>query len=277
MKAMIFDIQRASTVDGPGFRTAVFFKGCNLRCVWCHNPESQSFAKELMRYADRCTHCGICQEVCPNGPGACTLCGACTGKCSNEARNLCGTEYSVDEVQAKIMKDRLFYETSGGGVTFSGGECMLQLDFLTALLCACQEKRIHTAVDTAGNIPFASFVQILPYADMILYDIKLMDSRLHRTYTGAGNELILSNLSMLLKMGKRVWVRVPVIPGINDNVDEMTRIREFLLENGYPEQVELLPYHRMGENKLAALGRSVQQHGVPDKALMEVLVKAIAR
>ena len=277
MNAMIFDIQRASTVDGPGFRTTVFFKGCNLRCAWCHNPESQSFAPELLYYRDRCARCGRCARVCPHALSSCELCGACADNCPNDARSLCGREYTLDEVLRKIMVDRLFYETSAGGATFSGGECMLQLDFLTGILRACHENRIHTAVDTAGNVPFADFEQILPYTDMFLYDVKMMDSDRHRKYTGVGNELILSNLAKLLQMGKRVWVRVPIVPGVNDTTEEMSRIRAFLLENGDPEQVELLPYHSMGESKLAALGRPPHSYDVPDKAHMEALARAIAK
>ena len=266
---MIFDIQRASTVDGPGFRTTVFFKGCNLHCTWCHNPESQSFQKELMFYKERCTHCGTCIEVCPKKLITCTLCGECAKYCPQEARVLCGRKYSAEEVMQRIRADRVFYQTTGGGVTFSGGECMLQLDFLTELLKQCRANEIHTAVDTAGHVPFASFEKVLPHTDMFLYDIKLMDSEKHRQYTGVGNELILSNLAKLLKIGKRIWIRVPIVPGINDTVAEMQRIRTFLLENGYPEKVELLPYHRMGESKLAAMNKQGHGFSVPKKGRME--------
>lgn len=268
---MIFDIQRASTVDGPGFRTTVFFKGCNLCCAWCHNPESQSFQKELLFYKERCTHCGTCLEVCPNKLKTCMLCGECEKYCPQEARVLCGKEHSVEEVTKKICADMLFYRTTGGGATFSGGECMLQLDFLTELLKACHENGIHTAVDTAGHVPFTSFEKILPYADMFLYDIKLMDSEKHRQYTGVGNERILSNLAKLLQMKKRVWIRVPIVPTINDSIEEMQKIYAFLLENGYPEKVELLPYHKMGENKLAAMNKPVRSYSVPEKVRMQEL------
>ena len=227
MKAFIFDIQRASTVDGPGFRTAVFFKGCNLRCAWCHNPESQLSRPELLFYRDRCTHCGRCAQVCPHRLLSCTACGACAAVCPNEARVLCGKEYTPEEVLRVILKDKLFYDTSGG---------MLQPDFLASLLRLCRENRVHTAVDTAGCVPFRSFEKILPCTDLFLYDIKLMDPEKHREYTGAGNEIILANLARLLRAGQRVWIRVPIIPGVNDTIEEMRRIRAFLTDNGYPER-----------------------------------------
>ncbi len=277
MKAFIFDIQRASTVDGPGFRTAVFFKGCNLRCAWCHNPESQLSRPELLFYRDRCTHCGRCAQVCPHRLLSCTACGACAAVCPNEARVLCGKEYTPEEVLRVILKDKLFYDTSGGGATFSGGECMLQPDFLASLLRLCRENRVHTAVDTAGCVPFRSFEKILPCTDLFLYDIKLMDPEKHREYTGAGNEIILANLARLLRAGQRVWIRVPIIPGVNDTIEEMRRIRAFLTDNGYPEKVELLPFHRMGESKLAALNRKGTSFSVPDPEKMEALRKAVAQ
>ena len=153
-KAMIFDIQRNSFVDGPGIRTTVFFKGCNLRCKWCHNPESQSFEKQMLFYKDKCTGCGKCREVCPNHLQSCDFCGKCELYCPAEARKICGREYTSDEVLAEVIKDKAFYDNSGGGVTFSGGECMLQLDFLREILEKCKSAGIHTAVDTAGNVPW---------------------------------------------------------------------------------------------------------------------------
>ena len=272
---MIFDIQRASMVDGPGFRTTVFFKGCNLRCEWCHNPESQSFERELLFYKERCTGCGTCAEVCPNRLAECTLCGACTERCPSEARVLCGREYSVEEIMTKITADRLFYKTTGGGATFSGGECMLQPELLEKLLAACRQREIHTVIDTAGHIPFSSFERLLPLTDMFLYDVKHMDPEVHRKYTGVSNELILENLAKLLKMRKRVWVRVPVIPGVNDTVENIQALRAFLLQYGYPEKVELLAYHRMGEGKRAALKRKGLCFDVPEKEKMEVLNRAM--
>lgn len=264
-KAFIFDIQRNSFVDGPGIRTTVFFKGCNLHCAWCHNPESQSLKPQIMFYKNKCTDCGKCKEKCPHALASCELCGKCTIFCPHDAREICGREYTVDEVMREILKDKAFYETSGGGVTFSGGECMLQIDFLEAILKECKNHGIHTAVDTAGHVPFDSFERILPYTDLFLYDIKCFDSDKHKKYTGVGNELIFENLGRLLFDGKSVWIRIPIIPNINDSVEEMTAIRKALDSYGYPQQVELLPYHALGEHKYAAIGKQAQSFSVPDQ------------
>lgn len=163
MKGMIFDIQRGSCVDGPGIRTTVFFKGCNLRCKWCHNPESQSKNKQILFYKDKCTGCGKCKTVCRYSFKKCDFCGECAFSCPNAAKELCGKDYGVDEVLKEILKDKDFYNVSGGGVTFSGGECMLQIDFLFEILKKCKENGIHTAVDTAGNVAWEYFERILPY------------------------------------------------------------------------------------------------------------------
>ena len=258
MKATIFDIERNSYVDGPGIRTTVFFKGCNLRCAWCHNPESQSPKPQMMFYKNKCTGCGKCKEKCPNHLESCELCGKCTLYCPHDAREICGKEYTVDEVMREILKDKVFYENSGGGVTFSGGECMLQIDFLEEILKACKQNGIHTAVDTAGLVPFEFFERIIPYTDLFLYDVKCYDSEKHKQYTGVGNELILENLKRLLATDKSVWIRIPIIPTVNDTEEEIRSIRSFLLSCGTPEKVELLPYHAMGKHKYAAIGKEAQ-------------------
>lgn len=271
MKATIFDIQRASYVDGPGIRTTVFFKGCNLHCAWCHNPESQASDVQMLFYSDKCTGCGRCREKCPNATLSCTLCGRCTLFCPNEAREICGRQYTVDEALSIVMKDRTFYANSGGGVTFSGGECMLQIDFLETILRACRENGIHTAVDTAGCVRYEYFERILSVTDLFLYDVKCIDDALHQRYVGVSNELILSNLKRLLHAGANVWVRIPVIGGVNDNEDEMKRIRDFLDGCPTPLRIELLPYHAMGEHKYAALGKEVTRFSVPDEGQMATL------
>ena len=269
--ATIFDIERNSFVDGPGIRTTVFFKGCNLRCAWCHNPESQSVTKEMLFYKNRCTGCGKCKEKCKYALASCDLCGKCTPYCPSDAREICGKEYTADEVVREIVKDKLFYENSGGGVTFSGGECMLQIDFLEEVLKGAKANGIHTAVDTAGHLPYEYFERILPYTDLFLYDIKCFDSECHKRYTGVGNERILENLAKILSTGKPVWVRIPIIPTVNDTEEEMKNIRAFLDKHGYPEKVELLPYHAMGEHKYEAIGKELCRFAVPDEEKMEKL------
>ena len=270
MTATIFDIERNSFVDGPGIRITVFFKGCNLKCAWCHNPESQDFKPQMMFYKDKCKGCGKCREICPT-PDGCTLCGKCTFYCPVDARKVCGKEYTVDEVFAEIIKDKSYYENSGGGVTFSGGECMLQIDFLLEILKKCKENGIHTAVDTAGHIPFESFKKILPYTDLFLYDIKIFDTQKHKQYVGVGNELILENLKKLFKANAKIWIRIPIIPDVNDSIEEMQLIRDFLDKNGKPEKIELLPYHAMGENKYSAIGENVCTFNTPTNETMGLL------
>ncbi len=271
MTATIFDIQRSSFVDGPGIRTTVFFKGCNLRCAWCHNPESQLATPELMVYGDKCIGCGKCLEKCPHDLNACELCGKCELYCPAEARRVCGKDYTAEELLAEILADKLFYDTSGGGVTFSGGECMLRLDFLCEMLQKCRENGIKTAIDTAGHVPFSHFERVLPYTDLFLYDVKSMDAQTHKQYTGVDNALILDNLARLLTRGARVWIRMPIIAGVNDTEEEMRALSDFLTRHGLPEKIELLPYHAMGESKSRALGRKPQLFSAPDKPKLDSL------
>lgn len=276
MNASIFSIHKLSFVDGPGIRTAVFFKGCNLKCAWCHNPESQSISKQRLVYKSRCRHCGKCREVCPFHLEKCDFCGKCVVNCENKAIEICGEEMSADRMLSEILKDRIFFENSGGGVTFSGGESMLQIDFLCEILRMCREQGIHTAVDTAGNVPWNSFERVLPNTDLFLYDIKSMNSDTHKRYTGVGNELILSNLAKLLRLGAQIWIRVPVIPGVNDSEEEMHCMKAFFEENGYPKKVELLPYHKMGEHKYESMDRTVVRFEVPSQEQIKMLEQMIA-
>lgn len=271
IKGTIFDIQRFSVSDGPGIRTTVFFKGCNLRCAWCHNPESQSAYPEMMFYKNRCINCGKCKQMCSNHDKNCIFCGECVSVCPAEAREIAGKEYTTDSVIKELLKDKGFYESSGGGVTFSGGECMLQIDFLKEILSLCKKRGLHTAVDTAGCVPYEFFERILPYTDLFLYDLKCIDSEKHKKYTEASNELIIQNFARLLKDGKRVWVRIPVIPEVNGTVEEMKRIKTLLDDFGTPEKVELLPYHDIGNSKYEASGRAAMTFSQPSEDKMNTL------
>jgi len=223
----------------------------------------------MMFYKDKCTHCGKCIEVCPNSLKKCDFCGRCELYCPSDARKICGKDYTVDEVFEEIIKDKAFYDNSGGGVTFSGGECMLQLDFLCEILKKCKAAGIHTAVDTAGNVPWESFEKILPFTDLFLYDIKAFGAELHRKGTGVSNELILENLKNLSGRAD-IIVRIPVIGGYNDNDEEIRQIADFLKQIKIIK-AELLPYHAMGEHKYTALGRNTESFNVPNKNFMNRL------
>jgi len=244
----IFDIQRGSTVDGPGVRTTVFFKGCNLRCRWCHNPESQNPMPQLAFFKQKCMGCGVCRAVCKNEE--CVACGECAEYCYAEARKIYGKLYTADEVYAILVRDKSFYDATGGGVTFSGGECMLYPDFVRELGEKCKADGISVAIDTAGCVPKENFERVLPIADLFLYDVKCIDPELHEKYTGKSNELILSNLDMLIALGKKIIVRVPVIPYFNEG-EELEKIKAYVEKRGLP--YELLPYHDMGESKKEAI------------------------
>jgi pyruvate formate lyase activating enzyme len=257
----IFDIKKFSVHDGPGIRTTVFFKGCPLSCWWCHNPESQSPQPEIQYFESRCILCGDCAAACENDAirfvadkrlweqSRCRLCGDCAAACSTEAVQLVGYTAELAEVMREIERDIPYYDQSGGGVTFSGGEPLQQWEFLAALLERCREHEIHTAVDTSGLAAWSHFERILPYTKLFLYDLKLMDAAKHRRYTGVSNELILENLHRLAKAGANLRVRIPLIPGINDDEANLAASLDFLVSLETVRQVDLLPYHNIASDK----------------------------
>ena len=267
LSGIVFDIKKFSIHDGPGIRTTVFLKGCGLRCWWCHNPESQHPKPELVLRPDLCIHCGACVGECPhsaisaNGSGfvtdreICRSCGTCTGSCYADAREIIGREMTVDQVMAEILRDLAFYDESGGGVTFSGGEPMLQEDFLLALLKACQAQDLHTTVDTCGHVPTQAVNRIRPHVDLFLYDLKLIDDTRHREVTGASNVLILENLRLLAQNGHNIILRIPIIPAINDDEDNINRIAALAGELLGVIRVDLLPYHKIGSDKYERINK----------------------
>lgn len=314
MNPLIFNIQKFSTHDGDGLRTTIFFKGCPLSCRWCHNPEGQSYKKEIVFHRHKCTGCGACVKACPQGanrllPGApdsdsaqmaenapdtgsksegrpadfvlhfdrslCTACGLCADMCAFEARELAGKEYTVQQLVKEALKDRIFYEQSGGGVTLSGGEVMAQnMDFVEALCKALHREGVSVFIDTSGYAPYEHFARILPYVNTFLYDIKPIDPEAHLSYIGVDNALILENLEKLSRDGARIYIRIPVIPGACGDREGMEKILRFLLEkNIRAAKVFLLPYHDIGRGKFAALDRTYEEDGlsVPDKVEMEKL------
>ena len=263
----MFDIKKFSIHDGPGIRTTVFLKGCPLTCWWCHNPESQARGPEMMFRAQRCIRCGACLAVCAQGAISwdgdevctdgerCTLCRACVETCYAEAREIVGREMTVAQVMAEVERDVAFYDESNGGVTFSGGEPLLQPDFLLALLRACREKEIHTALDTCGFATWETLNRIREHVDLFLYDLKLMDDAKHREFTGASNALILKNLQALSQREHNIVLRVPIIPGINDDDDHVRQIGAFAAALPHLKRVDILPYHHGGAAKYDRLDK----------------------
>ena len=239
--ALICNIKRFGVHDGDGIRTTVFFKGCPLKCLWCHNPESISFKPQIAFYKSKCIGCGECQKE-----------GFTTESCLGEAKVLYGKEVTVEELLPKLLEDKDFYDTSGGGVTLSGGECLMQADFCAELLKRLKEESINTAVDTCGFVSREMLDKVVPYTDTFLYDIKAMDEAVHIRCTGQSNRIILENLRYLDGSGKQIEVRFPYVPGYND--DQTNQIAEFLKPMKNIKAVRVLPYHNYAGSKYLALG-----------------------
>ncbi|MRR29340.1 glycyl-radical enzyme activating protein [bacterium] len=275
---LIFDIKKYSINDGPGIRTTVFFQGCPLACQWCHNPESQARNPVLMYRVNRCVLCGECVGVCEhhsisiNGFAAtnratCEACGACADACYNGAREISGYRATVEQVMSEVLRDTPFYEGSGGGVTFSGGEPLMQHRFLLDLLHACREKELHTVLDTSGFATWEVMDSLREYVDLFLFDLKMMDDDRHIQYTGVSNKLILSNLKKLAESGSAIYIRIPLIPGINDDEENLQRSGEFIRRLPNITGVELMGYHDLAAAKYEALGMDylLKEIKAPDK------------
>lgn len=273
MKGYIFNIQKFCLHDGPGIRSTVFFKGCNLRCGWCANPESQAMEAQLTLDREKCTACGRCVPACPAGArrmedgriavnaDACIACGACVEACPAQAIGLEGSAMTVEQVLAEVMKDKPFYDQSGGGVTFSGGEALMQMEFAGDLADALHQRGVSVALETAGAVDPDSFRAFLEKLDFVHIDLKHHDAAAHRRGTGVGNEQILENIRALRKSAKPFLVRIPVIPGFNDALEDARGFAR-LLRSMDIAQVQLLPFHQLGEKKYSLLGRDYAFGGV---------------
>lgn len=301
IQPFVSNIQRFSVDDGPGIRSTVFFKGCNLRCAWCHNPECISSGYSIQLLSQSCKGCGRCTEVCDGGAhhiepsghlvtedlaadgihacgfihtierNKCIGCGKCAYYCPATAISIIGKSYEPEDLVKELLKDRMYFETSNGGVTFSGGEPMLHPEYLARVLALSKERGLHTAVDTAGNVPFSSFEKVLPYTDVFLYDIKLWDEEKHRQATGVSNQLILENLKRLLSTGANVIIRTPVIMEWNGNLREFDHISAYLASLPPVQLIQLLPYHSYGVGKYETLGlmNTIRDHTPPTQEFLE--------
>lgn len=289
MKGIITEIQRFSVHDGPGIRTTVFFKGCSNACTWCHNPETFIMKPQLEFFPDRCNGCGRCLTVCPRGvhsideeghivnQSLCSSCGQCTNSCYAGALIITGRKMTAHEIMEQIRMDEPYYKRSGGGVTLSGGEPVLQWEFAKEILMKCKEAGIHTALQTAGNYDFEHLNALIPYLDLIMYDIKAFSEDIYKKMIRGERDQILNNLKALDRSDIPIIVRTPVIGSVNDNVNEIEAIAMFLAELTHLQQYMLLPYHGLGKVKYDALGMEYNnQFYTPDKERMRQLESAAA-
>ena len=285
MKPLVTNIQKYSIHDGDGIRTSVFFKGCPLKCMWCHNPETQNFNKQVLTNREKCVVCRTCEKACPNGAirledgkmvtdrVLCEACGTCTEYCLLNIREIAGKEYEVKELVKELKKDLMFYEQSGGGVTLSGGEVMcMNMDYIEALVKALDHQGITVTIDTCGYAPYENFKRILPYVHTFLYDIKAIDNEVHKKFVGVDNSLILKNLEKLSADQGRIYIRIPTIKGVNADDMSMQAVIDWLkTHNINVAQVNLLPYHNTGSSKYGRLETEYEGQflSTPDKEEMQ--------
>ncbi len=284
---LIFNIQKYSLNDGPGIRTTVFLKGCPLRCAWCHNPEGILHRREIVVIRNRCVGCGECRRACRFGDAVggtgplparleqCDQCGECVTACPTGARQMIGRTASVEDVMQEVLRDRVFYDSSGGGVTFSGGEPLMQPEFLLALLRSCRDEGIHTVLDTTGFGCGEHLLAAAAYAELVLYDLKAFRVDRHQALTGVSNRSILENLKSLDRIHHDIWIRLPVVPGFNDDLENLKQIADFVAQMSHITLVNLLPFHRTGLHKYERLGMTHQLDGVetPSVDLMQRAVQ----
>ena len=272
LKGKIFNIQRFSTHDGPGARTTVFLKGCPLRCYWCQNPESHAMEPSLLYNAEMCIGCGRCARACSFNAAEvdigkaeidrtlCTGCGECVYTCPTDALSLAGKEMTVNEVVTEILKDRTLYLNSGGGVTLSGGEPLVQHKFSKALLKCCKEKNIHTVIETCGYADLTAIQEIAPYVDLFLYDIKTLNNEKHIEGTKSSNNKIIENATWLARTGNKITLRMPIVPGFNDSAEDVNSLLVFAKDLALdPTNVDLLKYNALGEVKYKRLGFKLEK------------------
>jgi len=272
--ASVSNISRGSLHDGPGVRTVIYFKGCGLRCRWCHNPETLSFETDILYAPIKCIHCGKCVSICPQHHviqgndmvflrDGCAKCGKCVSACPSGALSASGEKKTLESVWKEIEKDIHFYQVSGGGVTLSGGECLLQAEFCAALLEKCREKGVHTAIESALFVPWGSLEQVLPFCDLFLCDMKIADPDKHRLYTGQDNRLILENFRQLTQRAPgRVLLRTPLIPGVNDSEEDMRLMADAIRDFAHNlKGIELLKYNALAESKYMLAGMEYERFG----------------